>query len=111
RHPMYNGWVESWKAPETIREQSGRLSIGGEAVVYVEVPFFGPKERSVANELLNIESLFGAIDEAPTASVEEDGSVEELKAWVVIGTSAGEAIASLRRMRISSLQYALPVTA
>src|SRR5690606_36906273 len=71
----------------------------------------GPKERSVANELLNTESLSGAIDEAPTASVEEDGSEEELKARVVIGTSAGEAIASLRPMRISSLQYALPVTA
>lgn len=110
RHPIYNGWVESWKPPATAREQSGRLNIGGEAVVYIQVPFFGPKERSVANEILNIESLFGAIDEAPTASVEDDGS-EELKAWVMIGTSADEAIASLFHLRISSLRYALPVTA
>lgn len=110
RHPMYTKWVETWTPPEQVRERSGRFEVGGEPVVFVEIPFYGPPERTVANELLNIESLFGGLDDAPAARAAVDDDREVLKAWVIVGTSAHDAISRLRRMRLTSLAYALPVT-
>lgn len=111
RHPMYTKWVETWTPPAQARERSGRFEVGNEPVVFVEIPFFGPPERTLANELLNIESLFGGLDEAPApAVVDRSDDKEELKVWVVVGTSANQAISRLRRMRVASLGYALPVT-
>lgn len=110
RHPQYNRWVENWSAPSTARETSGNIRIGSEPLVYVAIPFFGPRERTVSSELLNIGSLFGELGEDRFDSFEEEDVEEVLRAWIVVGTSAQGAIDRLARMRLASLRYALPVT-
>lgn len=109
--PVFNDWLSEWKIPSVAEEQSGKFQMDGEQIVYMAIPFLGPKERAIRQEMLSIESLFGDDDFQASAQA-DDGQFgeEEVKVWVIVGTGAKEMLERLQIVRISSLELLIPIT-
>lgn len=109
-HPLYVDWLQAWQTPPTPSERSGQITIDGERLVYVAIPFMGPKEQIISNELASLDSLFAEDAVLFNSNGINDEPEQELKAWVIIGTGARGMLERFRQVRIASIRALLPVT-